>query len=154
MRRARKLGDQHLRIEVGTPKFDDQRLNLFNAHRMERNLSRGEAPADASDYTSFLVNALCEVWELSFWYGEDLVAISITDVAATSLSAVYCFFDPKYSWLSPGTYAILSQITLTQSIDYKWLYLGMYVRDNQHLCYKSRYGPHERFIDGQWRAFP
>ncbi len=154
LRRVRKSGDEHLRLQVAAPSLDESRVQLFNAHRSQRNLDRGEAPAAADDYNSFLLNAFCEVWELSFWRNDRLVAVSITDVGLKSLSAVYCFFDPEFSWLSPGTFAILSQVSLAQRLGFKWLYLGMYVAGNAHLCYKSRFGPHERLQQGQWQLFP
>jgi len=154
MRRVRRLGDENLRIQLAPPVLDDERLRVFNAHRAVRKLDRGEPEADAADYASFLLNSFCEVVELSFWHGDQLVAVSITDIGATSMSAVYCYFDPAYSWLSPGTYAILSQIEWAQREHYRWLYLGMFVADNAHLCYKARFGPHERLRGGQWELFP
>ncbi len=153
LRRVRRLGDEHLQMQVAAPALDDERLRVFNAHRAVRNLDRGEPEADASDYSSFLLNSFCEVWELSFWDGDKLVAVSITDVGESSLSAVYCYFDPAYSWLSPGTYSILNQISLASKDHYTWLYLGMFVADNAHLCYKSRFVPHERLRGGQWQPF-
>ena len=154
MRRVRKLGNANLRLQVDAPVLDDSRLQLFNKHRCERNLDRGEAPAAGDDYTSFLLNSFCEVWELSFWQNDQLIAVSITDVGKQSLSAVYCFFDPEFSWLSPGTFAILSQISLARQQGYKWLYLGMFVADTAHLCYKSRFGPHQRLQRGEWQLYP
>lgn len=154
MRRVRRLGDQHMQMQVAPPELDNDRLRVFNAHRFGRDLARGEEPTDAYDYSSFLLNSTCPVLELSFWKDGELVAISITDVAQQSLSAVYCFFDPKFSWLSPGTYAILNQITLARKVNFKWLYLGMYVATNPHLRYKSRFGPNERLVDGRWLPFP
>lgn len=152
-RRAQKLGDQHLRTEVSTPVVDSQRLHLFNRHRSERELSRGEAEVGESEYRSFLINSHADVAELSLWYEERMIAVSITDVGAESLSAVYCFFDPDYTWLNPGTYAILQQVAIAHRRGFRWLYLGMMVADNSHLKYKANYRPHERRIAGQWLPF-
>ena len=153
MRRVRRQGDDHFRIQVAAPTLDDDRLRVFNLHRALRKLDRGEPAADAFDYESFLIDSYCDGIELSFWVDEKLVAVSITDVGLTSLSAVYCYFDPAYSWLSPGTYAILTQLSLAQREQFKWLYLGMFVAGNAHLCYKARFGPHERLRGGEWELF-
>ncbi|MEO8269147.1 MAG: arginyltransferase [Aureliella sp.] len=152
-RRAQKLGDRSLRIEVSTPVVDSKRLELFNRHRAERELSHGEARLDATQYRSFLVNSHTDVAELSLWYAERLIAVSITDVGFESLSAVYCFFDPDYAWLSLGTYAILQQVAIARGRGFRWLYLGMMVAGNSHLNYKANYRPHERRISGLWRRF-
>ncbi len=153
MRRVRRLGDQHLRLEVAVPQMDEEHLRVFNLHRAIRKLDRGEPAADAIDYESFLLDSYCEGMELSFWDQDKLVAVSITDVGSESLSAVYCYFDPDYSWLSPGTYAILTQLSFARREGYKWLYLGMFVSGNAHLCYKARFGPHERLQAGRWQAY-
>ena len=116
-------------------------------------MAHGDVLADEHDYRSFLINSYCQVIELSFWYGETLIAISIADVGSSSLSAVYCFFAPEFSWMSPGTYAILKQIELAQTSRRRWIYLGMYVAANRHLKYKANYGPHQRLIGGQWLDF-
>lgn len=153
LRRVRRAAQEQLRLEIAPPTLDRDRLALFNLHRQKRKLDRGEAPADEDDYTNFLVNSFCQVQELSYWYGDQLAAVSITDVGAESLSAVYCYFDPQFSGLSLGTYSILQQITLAQKLNKKWLYLGMFVAENTHLCYKARFGPHERLIAGEWKKF-
>ena len=33
------------------------------------------------------------------------------------------------------------------------LYLGLYIADNVHMSYKSRFQPNERLIDGRWVRF-
>mgnify|MGYP003381445449 CR=1 FL=1 len=152
-RRAQKIGDQYLRTEVSAPVVDARRLVLFNRHRTERELSHGEAQVGESEYRSFLINSHADVAELSLWYEERLLAVSITDVGAESLSAVYCFFDPDFAWLNPGTYAILQQVAIARGRGFRWLYLGMMVADNSHLRYKANYRPHERRIHGQWVHF-
>ncbi len=152
-RRAQRLGDGKLRTEVAPPSVDARRLEIFNLHRTQRNLSHGEEMVDESEYRAFLLNSYADVAELSLWLDDELIAVSITDVGAASLSAVYCFFDPQYAWLNPGTYAILQQIKLARMRGFHWLYLGLMVADNQHLKYKANYRPHQRLIGGRWKSF-
>ncbi len=152
-RRAKSLGDLQLETQIAVPLLDERRLELFNRHRSERNLSHGDVPVGEAEYCSFLLNSYVEVAELSLWFEGKLIAVSITDVGHTGLSAVYCFFDPDFAWLSPGTYAILQQIELARKRDLRWLYLGMMVAENSHLKYKANYRPHERFIAGNWQLF-
>ncbi len=152
-RRAKSLGDRHLSTEVGPPMLDERRVELFNRHRQERDLGSEETRIEESEYRSFLLNSYAEVAELSLWLNDKLIAISITDVGKSSLSAVYCFFDPDCAWLSPGTYAILQQVGLARRLGYRWLYLGMMVAANKHLNYKAKFRPHERLITGRWQQF-
>lgn len=154
MKRVRRRGDQELEIRIGSPLSDNRRVQLFNRHRCERGLARSSELASEGDYVSFLVESAIDVWELSFWHGDQLVAVSITDVGFQALSAVYCFFDPDYEHLSLGTYAILTQISLAKQTGRRWLYLGMYVASNPHLNYKARYVPHQRFQNQCWVDYP
>lgn len=153
-RRAQKLGQQCLEMCVAAPVIDDQRVLLFNRHRRDRRLDHGQPPATPSDYQAFLLSSPGQTLELSFWWEGQLIAISIMDVGQESLSAVYCFFDPRAARFSPGTYAILQQIEWARKHRMTWLYLGLYVSSNRHLNYKARYRPHQRRQQDRWKDFP
>lgn len=152
-RRAQKLGDTRLQTRIGPPSVDPRRLDLFNRHRHERHLSQSDTEVEEADYRSFLGNSCAESAELSLWFEGLLIAVSIFDIGANSLSAVYCYFDPDYSRLSLGTYAIMQQLAFARLRKFRWLYLGMMVAENAHLNYKLKYRPHERRIAGQWTLF-
>jgi len=152
-RRAQNRGDRFLQTRIGPPTIDARRLELFNRHRMERQLSQEDGPVDSSEYQAFLVNSYTSVLELSLWLDEKLIAVSITDVGRHSLSAVYCYFDPDHAELSPGTYAILQQLNLARDRGFRWLYLGLMVAANAHLKYKTNFRPHQRLIADQWQVF-
>lgn len=152
-KRVWKKNESALETRLGPALVDEQRVRLFNAHRSQRKLDGGSPAIDRLDYQSFLLNAACEVFELSFWLDKQLIAVSITDVGANSLSAVYCFFDPNASKFSPGTYSILKQIDIGRQLGRQWLYLGLYVAANRHLNYKARFQPHQRLVRGAWQEF-
>ena len=153
MLRVLKRGDAKIRVAVGLPDVDEQRVQLFNKHRSQRKLSTSEDWESLDDYEQGFVQSCCDTVELSFWHGEQLIGVTIVDCGAISVSAVYTYFDTDYSKLSIGTYSVLKQIQWTQTSGRKYLYLGMYVADNAHLRYKARYSPQERLIDNQWVRF-
>lgn len=153
LKRVLKKGDAELSVTIGRPQCDQVRLHLFNQHRIERHMARGDGPASADDYTSFLVSSWNMTNEICYWYEGRLAAVAIVDVGEQAMSAVYCYFDPQLDHLSLGTYSILTQMRLLRANNMRWLYLGMYVADNQHLRYKARYFPHERFQAGSWRRY-
>lgn len=152
-KRAYKKGEIEIETRIAPASVDDRRIQLFNLHRSERKLGHGNPPAGWNDYQSFLLNSPCDVLELSLWCQEELVAVSVTDVGSSSLSAVYCFFDPAASRLSPGTFAILKQVELARALGCEWLYLGLYVEQNAHLNYKARFMPQQRLIENRWVDF-
>ena len=152
-KRTLKKGNSELEVRIAPPQVDSHRIALFNLHRSLRELDHGNPPAGWSDYQSFLLNSPCDVLELSLWHRSELIAVSVTDVGASSLSAVYCFFDPAQEKLSPGTFAILKQLELARALGCQWLYLGLYVEQNAHLNYKAKFRPQQRLIDGRWVDF-
>jgi arginine-tRNA-protein transferase len=150
MKRVRKRGDRELTCYWGTPQVDQQRIAMFNQHRVERRLGNGEQ-VDANSYSAFLNDTCCETLELAVYHERQLVAVSVIDVGLVSISAVYTHFDPHYSRFSLGTYAILKQMQWAMDNDRSLVYLGMYVADNPHLNYKARFGPQQRLTDGLWQ---
>jgi arginine-tRNA-protein transferase len=91
--------------------------------------------------------------ELQFRLADELIAVSVIDCGQNSVSAVYTYFDPDYSKLSLGTYAILKQIEFCVQTGRQFVYLGMFVKDNRHLSYKARFLPQQRWIAGDWVDF-
>ena len=152
--RILKKGNQCLTIQIARPTVDTVRLDLFNAHRIERGLGEKDSPYRSSDYESFLVDScLTDTVELSFWKDGSLVSVSIVDCGRNALSAVYTYFDPNHAKLSLGTYSILKQIEFAQTSGRQFAYLGMYVAQNRHLSYKARFTPQQRWIGAQWLKF-
>lgn len=153
MKRVLQKGNRALEMRVGPPCDDPSRLELFNRHRRVRGLASSQEAYTMDDFRGFLVDSCCESYELSFWEGSILVGCSVVDCGMETVSAVYTFFEPEFEHLSPGTYSILKQIEWTRQLRKRYLYLGMYVADNQHLRYKARFAPQERFIHGKWESF-
>ncbi len=149
-RRVLKRGDQELRADIGVPQCDAQRVLLFNQHRCQRSLARGEDWVDEEGYRAFLVESCCDTFELSFYREDQLIAVSIIDQARQSLSAVYTYFDPEMARYGLGTYSILKQIELAIQTKRQFLYLGMYVAANSHLNYKARFLPQQRLVNEHW----
>jgi leucyl-tRNA---protein transferase len=142
-----------LRFEINPPSVDDTRVQLFNLHRRGRNLSKYSTDINAEEFRSFLLGAPVASLELSIWRGKQLLSISITDIGSDCLSAVYCCFDPRYADYSLGTLSILKQIEMAATIQMRWLYLGLYVAENKHLCYKANFKPHQRRVQEHWQDF-
>lgn len=152
-RRTQRQGDKILRVQIAPPTIDQARLDLFNAHRDARGLSRGEGPIDAAGYADFLTDTCCDTLELTCWHAGTLVACAIADAGRNSLSAVYTFFDPSFTLVSLGTYCVLREAELCQRTGRQYLYLGFYIAASPHMSYKARFHPHQRRIGGQWVDF-
>jgi arginine-tRNA-protein transferase len=154
-RRAQARGDRRIRVEIGNPIVDAERVTLFARHEQARGLRQRERALDAQEYARFLVESSAPVFEIRYLDVESdrLIGIAITDCGDVSLSAVYTFYDPEYARLSPGVYSILTQIRLCREWEMRWLYLGLAIEQNPHMRYKLNWYPHERRIGGRWVRF-
>ncbi len=152
-RRLLRRGSELITMQVQPAVIDDQRVDLFNLHRELRSLTAGESHLDAEGYESFLTLTCCDTREIAYYLDETLVGIAIIDVGASAISAVYTFYDPRVKEVSLGTYSVLQEIALCTTLGKKWLYLGYYVAQSEHMRYKGNYLPHERLIGGEWREF-
>lgn len=150
MRRVLNRGDRELSCQWDVPTIDAKRVWMFNQHRRVRGLGHDGEAVTADSYRSFLVDTCCDTRELAIFRDGVLVAIAIVDVGENSTSAVYTHFDPTMGRYSLGTYAILKQIEFARDTDRRYVYLGMYVADNNHLNYKARFAPQERLIGEAW----
>ena len=139
--RVFKRGESLITTVFEVPQIDDERVMLFNKHRNQRGLSHDGTNINEEGYSAFLVDSCLETVEMSYWLDGQLVGVAIVDLGETSISAVYCFYDPDHSDLSLGVYSILKQLELCRQRSANYLYLGFYVRNSIHMEYKQRYRP-------------
>lgn len=153
LRRVLNKGRRLLEYRMGPIVADEQRVRLFNKHRRLRGLTSNDRDIDLEEYIWGFVRSCFQSFELTYWQDGRLVGVAICDEGRDSMSAVYTFFDPEITGLSLGTYSILRQVLYCQAHEMDYLYLGFYVAGSPHMKYKSRFRPHERLIDGDWKRF-
>jgi len=143
----------HIRLEVGEPQVDDDRLALYRRWHQSREAERGWKP-DRIGFESYAMQ-FCfphsAAREFSYWDGEELVGIGIADQTPKALSAVYCYYDPGRASLSLGTYNVLRAIEYAHHHRLDYVYLGYRVEACASLQYKGRFQPQERLrgrVDG------
>ena len=152
-KRVLSKNNNHYRQEFGPSRCDQQRLDLFNKHRLNRGLATEEADIDQEGYEWGFVRTCMTSFEISYWDDQRLVAVAICDRGLNSLSAVYTFYDPDDAKNSVGTYSILKQIQYCRENELQHLYLGYYIAQSPHMRYKSRFTPQERLVHGRWSRF-
>ncbi|MDQ2643553.1 MAG: arginyltransferase [Myxococcota bacterium] len=150
LRRTLRKNDARFQVELGPPEVNERRIALYNAHKEQRGLDSGRSPLDAAGYREFLVLSSCATFEVRYLLDGELVGVAVVDRAEDSLSAVYCYYDPTHTDSSLGTYSILKQIELCKRFGLRYLYLGLYIAESEHMRYKARFLPHERLIGGSW----
>ncbi|QSQ16858.1 arginyltransferase [Myxococcus landrumensis] len=148
-RRAR-AACAHLRVEVGRPRVDEERLSLYRAWHAERESSRDwePSPLTVREYSLQFAFPHPSAREVAFYDdspedGPRLVALGICDETPHAWSAVYFFYDPAFAGLSPGTANVVFQVELARARGIPHVYLGYRVQACASLRYKGSFRPHE-----------
>ncbi len=143
--------NQDIRILAGPPQVDDARIELFNKHKLMRDLA--ETPTTANHYRHWLVTSCTQTLETRYMLGDQLVGVGIIDIGARDASSVYFYFDPDLSDRSLGTFSALAEIRWLNARGFRYYYLGLYVQECAQLNYKARFRPNERLVDDTWIRF-
>lgn len=130
--------------------FEQAHYDLYLRYQNQRHAEGNMASSSPDDYIGFLSSSWCNTQFIEFSIAGELATVAIVDRLDNALSAVYTFFDPKFSGYSLGVYAVLSQIHYAQQQGLEWLYLGFWIADCQKMNYKNQYQPLQGFIDHQW----
>ncbi len=142
--------NQDIKVTVGPAVYSEERLQLYNRHKIERGLSKDGKEMTPQGYEGWFLRSCVQTVEMCFELEGRLVGVSIVDVGARDTSSVYHFFDPDISDRSMGTFSALVELAWSRTRGGRYHYLGLYVGSCDRLNYKARFAPHERAIDGNW----
>lgn len=134
--------------------FDPEHYALYRAYQQTRHPHGGMDDDDADQYTQFLLTSGVDTRLIEFRVGGRLVMVSVMDVLADGLSAVYTFYNPADAKASYGTYAVLWQIIQCQYNQLPYLYLGYWIAESDKMAYKSRFQPMQMLDNDQWIKMP
>jgi arginine-tRNA-protein transferase len=121
------------------PGLTGERQALYARYLRARHPGGGMDEASDEDFSHFLAAPWSPTVFLEFRAAGRLLAVAVTDVCDTGLSAVYTFFEPELPRRSLGTYAILRQIEMTRERGLPHLYLGYWIADHPKMGYKARF---------------
>ena len=145
--------NQDLRVTLGPPVLDDERVALWNQHRAARGLLPGESDQEAHVYASWLVETCTTTVEVRYHDGARLIGVSVLDLGHRGANSAYHYFDPAVSRRSLGVYSVLFEVELCRREGLTHYYLGLWAADADALRYKAEYRPHERLIGQGWVRF-
>ena len=140
-----------LEVNIKPARFEQAHYDLYQLYQQSRHTDGDMANTTTENYISFLNSDWCNTLFVEFFCKNELAAVAVVDLLDNALSAVYTFFDPRFSARSLGVYAVLWQIKHAKSLGLDWLYLGYWIRDCQKMSYKINYQPLQGLIDNQWR---
>jgi arginine-tRNA-protein transferase len=140
----------HTKIIVKPAQFEQSHYEMYIRYQNHKHEGGSMADLREEDYINFLASHWCNTLFVEFHIANELAAVAVVDLLDNALSAVYTFFDPKFSKYSLGNYAVLWQIQHAKELNLKYIYLGFWVKDCLKMSYKTQYQPLQGLINKQW----
>ena len=145
-----------LQARVVPPEFQAEHFALYQRYLAARHSGAGMDQESAQDYQSFLLSSHVDTQLVEFHQWDEeaqtdvLRMVSVIDVQADSLSAVYTFYDPQQPSAAYGSYGVLWLIDLARRAGLRYVYLGYWISQSQKMAYKASFLPHEILVQGGW----
>jgi arginine-tRNA-protein transferase len=92
---------------------------------------------------SYVDGNLNEAREILYVYDDQLIGVALSDILPQAISAIYCYYDHDFDWLSIGRFSILAQIKMAKALNIPYIYLGYWIKQHQSMGYKEEYKPFE-----------
>ena len=138
------------RVNIKPAIFEQAHYDMYLRYQAIRHPEGSMINTSPENYFSFLSSSWCNTQFVEFSIHNELAGIAIIDQFDEAWSAVYTFFEPKFSDYSLGVYAILWQIQQANLQQKEYLYLGFWLKDCTKMSYKTCYQPIQLLIDKQW----
>ncbi len=138
------------RVIVKPAAFEQSHYDMYLRYQRFKHKGGIMAQSSPGDYFNFLGSSWCDTRFAEFFIENELAAVAVIDQSDHAWSAVYTFFEPKFSGYSPGVYAVLWQIEQAYRQHREFLYLGFWIKNCKKMAYKSDYQPLQLFRDHQW----
>ena len=144
--------NQDLSVTITKSQFTNEHYALYKHYIEHRHADGDMYPPSIEQFKSFLTSDFEFVRFYEFRLDKKLLAVAVTDVLPSGLSAMYTFFSPDEQRRSLGRFCILFQIQEALRLDLPHLYLGYWVKDCSKMNYKTQYQPLEGFTEHNWQA--
>jgi arginine-tRNA-protein transferase len=156
-RRCRQINEPAVRLEIGKPRVDRTRLDLYDRFHAFQSALKGwpeQGPKDRRGYIESFVANPFPVQEWTYYVGSRLIGVGYVDDLPGGMSAIYFFYDPDERDRSLGTWNVLSILAKAQERSVPFVYLGYFVNGCRSLEYKANFAPNQiRMPSGEWVAF-
>jgi len=146
-RRNKTVTIEHLPAVAHT-----EHSEIFYKYVQNRHAGGGMADMDMNDYAAMITQSGVDTRLAEFRLADGtLYGVMLYDVLSDGLSAVYLFFDPELSRLSPGNYMIIAMIEHAKALGLPYLYMGYWIADCGKMSYKIRFQPMDALTPNGWK---
>ena len=139
-----------LTVATESARYTDEYFDMYVRYLDSRHKDAGMDNPERSDFERFLISDWCDTEFCTLRLNGKLLAVAVTDIVSTGLSAVYTYFDPEFEKRSLGTASIMMQMQLASERGLDYVYLGYWIEESSKMNYKSFYKPQERYVNDNW----
>lgn len=152
-RSQRRSWNRHKTLDISLHPLEDkpEYFDLYHRYQEARHGDGGMSDDNPEQYRNFLLQSHVDTLLVEFRENDELRMVSVVDVLADGLSAVYTFYDPDIPNASFGTFNVLWQIELCRKLQLPYLYLGYWIHDSRKMAYKANFHPLQGLRDGVWQ---
>lgn len=130
-----------------------EHYQLFKKYQLNRHSGGSMSEMDEDEFTSMVETSPIKTSLMEFRdNNKKLMGAVLLDEGDKDLSAVYSFFDPSLDKLGLGNYMIIQCILFGQQRNYKYLYLGYYIKEITSMSYKKRFKPGQILENNEWQS--
>ena len=134
--------------------YTEEYFELYRNYLHARHTDGAMSDPTPDDFKQFLYCKWSNTHFIEVRKDGRLLAIAVTDITPSGLSAVYTYFDPAESKRGLGNFCILQQIQQAQDMQLEYLYMGYWINDCNKMKYKINFQPMQAFINDIWQPLP
>lgn len=134
------------KLYIRPPSVSKEHIDLYNRyHKFMRDKKKWPySPISIDDYIKSYVEGIKDISKEFLYIRDDkLIGVALVDILPEGISAIYCFYDHRYSDFSIGKFSILAQIKIAKDLNIPYIYLGYWIKDHFSMGYKEAYSPFE-----------
>lgn len=146
--------NRDISVKIGTPVVTSGKVRLYEKYiKNKHNETNGSGLRDYETVVSHIHQGYDFTLEMDYYVRGRLIGVGIVDAAQDALSSHYFYYDTDELGRRPGVMSILREISLAESMNKKFYYLGFYIEGLSKMEYKKDFRPNELYVEDRWRDF-
>lgn len=133
--------NREVQVEIKELAYSPEIYQIYKDH----SLFRFQKQSTPDEFYRSFYEASCPSCQTEYRVKGELAAVGFLDRSYQAFSSVYFIYSRKFAKLSLGSFSVLKECQLARDLGLAYYYLGYFVPGNDHMAYKNRFIPNEKF---------